>query len=391
MKNVRRTALRSSLFCATPLALAVVGGCEPSISIRELEVAATASGAAVAHRQLSATDVAETNRIESHWVNGADGTTSFWDVATGLGPSARLVDAGAGAEEGGLPSAAITILLSDEGFVDASLEIHGDPHSDGGPHDRWDLILTGSTDVGSLAPVSFGGFRAAAVTKQGLQEYEIDRESGAVGLGPLYAKLGSALGSGGSFGDTPGLNGGDMVQKLGVTPDCAPGGNADRCKTEVVLDGKLVEGSQSVGRPVDVWSDATGHLSFARLFDRTLVLEGSFGFRVELPANDGCTAAGFDLDGTPLAVRVTPDGAELLEGTKTGFVPTAWSEPRIVDADLDGDGWFDTVCAIAPYRGDVWVAWVERDASTGEHVNIEFRKVVEKATSGLKDTIKTQI
>lgn len=392
MRDLRRTVLRWSRIGTAPLVLAAASGCEPTISIRDLEVAANASGAVVAHRQESATDVAETNRVESYWVNGADGATSFWDVASGLGASARLVDAGAAAEEGGAPNAVISILLSDEGFVDSALEIHGDPHADGGQHDRWGALIPGATGVGALAPVSFGGLRAVAVTAQGLQEYELDRETGDLGLGPLYAKVGgSALGRPGNFGNTPGLNGGDMVSKLGVTPDCAPDGNADRCKTEVVLNGKLVEGSQSVGRPEEVWSDATGHLDFARLFDRTLVLEGSSGSRVELPANDGCTAAGFDLDGTPLAVRITPDGAELLEGTKTGFVPLAWSEARIVDADLDGDGWFDTLCAIAPYRGDVWVAWVERDPTTGEHRNIEVRKVVEKATSGLKDTLKTQV
>lgn len=393
MRDLRRTVLRWSRIGTAPLVLAAASGCEPTISIRDLEVAANASGAVVAHRQESATDVAETNRVEAHWVNGADGATSFWDVASGLGASARLLGAGTGAEEGGTPSTAVQIVISvsDEGAID-TVQIHGDPHVDQGGHGRWDLVVPGSTGPAAPAPVSFGGLRAVAVTAQGLQEFELDRETGDLGLGPLYAKVGgSLLGKPGNFGDTPGLNGGDMVSKLGVTPDCAPGGNADRCKTEVVLNGKLVEGSQSVGRPEGVWSDATGHLAFARLFDRTLVLEGSSGSPVELAANDGCTAAGFDLDGTPLAVRITPDGAELLEGTKTGFVPLAWSEARIVDADLDGDGWFDTLCAIAPYRGDVWVAWVERDPSTGEHGNIEVRKVVEKATSALEDTIETQI
>ncbi len=390
MRDIRRTMLRWALAGATPLAFAAASGCEPTISVRELAVAANEVGALIADRQLATAGPSQSNKVEAHYLRGSDGAKVYWNVAVGLDASARLLGAGAGADDGSA-SAAFAVLASGGGGS-SQTHVHGDPHVDQGGHGRWDLSIAESTGVAALAPVSFGGFRAVAVTEQGLQEYEIDRETGAVGLGPLYQKAGgSALGSPGNFGDTPGLNGGDMVNKLGVTPDCAPGGNADRCKTEVVLNGKLVEGSQSVGRPEDTWSDATGHLAFARRSDRTLVLEGSFGFRVELPANDGCTAAGFDLDGTPLAVRVTPEGAELLEGTKTGFVPTAWSEPRIVDADLDGDGWFDTACAIAPYHGDVWVAWVERDAATGEHGNIEFRKVVEKATSGLKDTLKTQI
>lgn len=390
MRDLRRTVLRWSLIGAAPMVLAAASGCEPTVSIRELAVAANEAGALIADRQLAAAGPSQSSKVEAHHLRGSDGAKVYWNVAIGLNPSARLLGAGAGAGDGSA-SAAFAVLVAGEGGS-SQTHVHGDPHVDQGGNGRWDLPIAESTGVAALAPVSFGGFRAVAVTAQGLQEYELDRETGDLGLGPLYARAGgSALGSSANFGDTPGLNGGDMVSKLGVTPDCAPGGNADRCKTEVVLDGKLVEGSQSVGRPVDVWSDATGHLSFARLFDRTLVLEGSFGFRVELPANDGCTAAGFDLDGTPLAVRVTPEGAELLEGTKTGFVPLAWREERIVDADLDGDGWFDTLCAIAPYRGDVWVAWVERDPATGEHGNIEVRKVVEKATSGLKDTLKTQV
>ena len=344
----------------------------------------------MADRQLTAAGPSQSNKVEAHHLRGSDGAKVYWSVAIGLDSSARLLGAGAGAEDGSA-SAAFAVMVSGEGGS-SQTHVHGDPHVDQGGHGRWDLMVPGSTGTAALAPVSFDGFRAVAVTEEGLQEYEIDRETGDLGAGPLYRKAGgSSLGSPGNFGGTAGLNGGDMVNRFGVTPDCATGGNADRCKTEVVLNGKLVEGSQSVGRPEGAWSDGTGHLSFARSFDRTLVLEGSFGFRGELAANDGCTAAGFDLDGTPLAVRVTPEGAELLEGTKAGFVPTAWSEARTVDADLDGDGWFDTSCAIAPYLGDVWVAWVERDPATGEHGNIEVRKVVEKATSGLRDTLKTQV
>lgn len=56
-----------------------------------------------------------------------------------------------------------------------------------------------------------------------------------------------------------------------------------------------------------------------------------------------------------------------------------------------GDGELDTKCALAAYRGDVWLTWVERDPQTRQHRNIEDRKVVEKATSGVKQTMQTQV
>lgn len=58
-------------------------------------------------------------------------------------------------------------------------------------------------------------------------------------------------------------------------------------------------------------------------------------------------------------------------------------------ADLDGE--FDTKCALAAYRGDVWLTWVERDPQTRQHRHIEDRKVVERATSGVKQTMQTPV
>ena len=34
----------------------------------------------------------------------------------------------------------------------------------------------------------------------------------------IVLAVGTALGAGGNFGDTPGLNGGDMVSKMGINP-----------------------------------------------------------------------------------------------------------------------------------------------------------------------------
>jgi hypothetical protein len=114
-------------------------------------------------------------------------------------------------------------------------------------------------------------------------------------------------------------------------------------------------------------------------------------FQISLPSNGGCTDAGFDLDGTMLAVRVTPSGVELLEGTKSGFLPTLWKEARLIDADLDGDGWFDTACTLAAYGGDVWVAWVERDPTTHVHGNMELRKIVDHAVTSIKSVMQQQV
>jgi hypothetical protein len=67
------------------------------------------------------------------------------------------------------------------------------------------------------APKTSGGFGhalgklAKGVAKVGLG---VASAVGVPGANILGNALGSALGAGGNFGDTPGLNGGDMMQKM---------------------------------------------------------------------------------------------------------------------------------------------------------------------------------
>ena len=370
----------------------LAAACEPALDVRQVDIAANADGALVADRQTNVLSGNELDKIERHYVSGADGSVRYRSVAGGLGPGARLDGVSAGVEDD-VSRAAFAVLVSGE--EPGVTHVHGDPHTNESDGTRWDLAVGDGGGTGSVPPVSFDTFALTIGGPKGLAHYELDRASGAIVIGTVWNEKNVAAHASASFGSTPGLNGNDMVEALGVTPDCAAGGDSTKCVVDLLVRGSKLVPDFLTGIPEAAWSDGVTHGAATRLHSgirsTTNTMAVGEAYLSRMTSEGACTAPGFDLDGAGFLVRVTPTAIELFEATRDGFVATPWREDRIVDADLDGDGQFDTVCSLVAYHGDLWLAWVERDAATHQHQNIELRKVVEKATSGLKDTLKTQV
>ncbi len=386
METKFRTRLLSWVALASvslPLACAA-SGCQSTIDVEEIELAANRGGALLASRHVIDDGITQRNAVDGKHVKGSSGSTTQWGYI-GLEAPARLHGAGAIAED----------ESSDDSFavaVDgpgASTFIHGDPHTDDGG--GWDVALDGILGGNPLSPLSFGNFGVGLpASPQGARNLQLDRQTGQLVHDGLWTEEPVVTATIGNFGDTPGLNGGDMVLALGNTDDCNLLGNADRCVVDVLLDfvdHQVLFPAVATGRPEAVWSDGVSYLALVR--DATAT---AYAVRRDakfaLASEGGCTSGGFDRDGSLLMVRVLPQGVELFEAGATAFKPTAWREARVIDADLDRDGWFDTVCALAADQGEVWVAWVERDPVTRQHGNVELRKIVDFTATAIAKTVQ---
>ncbi len=359
-------------------------GCQSTVNVEEIELAANRDGALLASRHVIDDGITQRNAVDGKHVKSSSASTSQWGYI-GLEAPAQLHGAGAIAEDE-TSEDSFAVAVDGPG---ASTVIHGDPHTDDGG--GWDVALDGITGGNPLSPLSFGTFGVGLpASPQGVRNLQLDRQSGQLVHDGLWAEQRVVTATVGSFGDTPGLNGGDMVLALGNTGDCNALGNADRCVVDVLLDfvdHQILFSAAATGRPEAVWSDGVSYVALVR--DATAqahVVRRDVTF--VLPSEGGCTSGGFDRDGSLLMVRVLPHGVQLFEAGATAFKPTAWSEARVIDADLDRDGWFDTVCALAAYQGEVWVAWVERDPVTSQHGNVELRKIVDRTSTAIATTVQ---